>query len=278
MRTEKIDIRNEASESYAALYTYILDDTPDIPIHKRPMVIVCPGGGYFFTSDREAENVALQFCAMGYHAAVLRYSVTPAVFPTAFLEVGKAVLTVREHAKEWHVHPDEIVVCGFSAGGHLAGSYGTLWNKDWAAEKLGAKSEDLRPNGMILCYPVINSGEYAHIDSFKNLLGKEFEEKRESLSLENCVTEATPRTFLWHTFEDGGVPVQNSLIFAKALADHHIPVELHVFETGDHGLSLANRITQNCGGGSINPACAKWIGLAHTWMEGWIDTAIEPQA
>ena len=131
MIQERIDIKNDGSMEGAALYIYMLDDSQEIGFHKRPVVIVCPGGGYEMTSDREAEIVAMQFCAMGYHAAVLRYSVAPAVFPASLLELGKSVQTMRRNAEKWHVDAEKIVICGFSAGGHLAGSYGTVWAEDF---------------------------------------------------------------------------------------------------------------------------------------------------
>ncbi|MDO4294361.1 MAG: alpha/beta hydrolase [Eubacteriales bacterium] len=264
MNYQTLDVKNRASGEYVKLTLYLLDDSPDIQVHLRPMVIVCPGGGYGMTSDREAEIIAMQFCAMGYHAAVLRYSVAPAVFPTALLELGKSVLEIRRHAGEWNVHPEQITVCGFSAGGHMAASYCTFWGEPWVAEALGAQKEELRPNAMILCYPVITAGEFAHVGSIQNLLGKDFPEKRDSMSLEKLVNADVPRAFLWHTFEDNAVPVQNSLMYAAALAQAHIPTELHVFEKGEHGLSLANRMTNN-----VNVPASVWVGLVHTWMEGW---------
>ena len=103
MRYLTLDVKNSGSMDYAALSLYLIDDSPEIDIHRRPVVVVCPGGGYVFTSDREAEIVALQFLAMGYHAAVLRYSVAPAVFPAAVLELGSAVVQLREHGEEWHI-------------------------------------------------------------------------------------------------------------------------------------------------------------------------------
>ena len=148
---------------YAACYLYLIDDSEAINIRTRPMIVVCPGGGYSFTSDREADIVALQFLSMGYHAAVLRYSVAPAVYPTAILELAATVLQIRSHAEEWNVNPDQIVVTGFSAGGHLAASYCMFWNQKWVAESLHTESESLRPNGMILAYPVITSGEYGKL-------------------------------------------------------------------------------------------------------------------
>ena len=124
---EKVDVKCEGSQEYAALYTYILDGSAEIAIKDRPMVIVCPGGAYAITSDREAEIVAMQFLAMGYHAAVLRYSVAPAVFPTANLELGKAILTLRNKADEWNIDKNKIVALGFSAGGHMVASYCMFW-------------------------------------------------------------------------------------------------------------------------------------------------------
>ncbi len=265
MRYETLNIKNGDSLDYAALHLYLLDDSPEIAIKKRPMVIVCPGGAYAFTSDREAEIIALQYAAFGYHAAVLRYSVAPAVFPTAILELGRAVALVREHAKDYHVDPEKIVVSGFSAGGHLAASYGVFWNQDWMAQSLGTTKLQLRPDGLILGYPVITSGEYSHQGSFMNLLGDAYEEKKEELSLEKCVGKQVPRTFIWHTFADQAVPVQNSLLFVSALTACQVPVEFHMFETGEHGLALANRLTN-----SVNPAAAAWTGLVHQWMENWL--------
>lgn len=270
MKYETLDIKNSNSQDYAALHLYLLEPSTEIPIRNRPMIIVCPGGGYSMTSDREAEIIAVQYIAMGYHAAVLRYSVAPAVFPAALLELGRAVALIREHAQEYCVDPEKIVVSGFSAGGHLAASYCVFWNQSWVAEGLKTDVEMLRPDGLILGYPVITSGEYAHHDSFKKLLGKAYEDKKGEVSLENCVGDQIPRTFIWHTYADNAVPVQNSLLFVNALAAHQIPTEFHMFETGEHGLALANRLTQGNGGNGINPAAAAWVGLVHQWLENWI--------
>jgi len=270
MKYEKIDIKNQNSMDYAALYLYILDDSPEIAIKERPMVVICPGGGYEFTSDREAEIIAMQYLAMGYHAAVLRYSVAPAVYPTALLELGRAVAVIRENAADWHIDPKKIVVSGFSAGGHLAANYAMFWNRAFLSEDLGVDSAALAPNALILCYPVISSGEYAHEGSFRSLLGADYEEKKKELSLEFCVGEQVPRTFVWHTCEDDLVPVQNSLLLVNELVSHHIPTEFHLFEKGGHGLSLANRLTGSADGGWTEAAVAVWPQLVHAWMENWV--------
>ncbi|MBE6885468.1 MAG: alpha/beta hydrolase [Ruminococcaceae bacterium] len=231
----------------------------------RKAVIVCPGGAYVMRSDREGEPIALAFAAAGMAAFVLNYSVVPATYPQALCEAAEAVALVRSHAEEWQIDPKGILVCGFSAGGHLAGSIGTLWDRPEITEALGGKSEDYRPDGMILSYPVISWGEYADGDSIQNLLGEAFSEERaERVSLEKWVTEKTPPAFLWHTASDEAVPVQNSLLYAMAMAKCGNRVELHIYPDGPHGLALSNEITANRTelSGFIHPECTGWINEA----------------
>lgn len=265
---EKITIQVPGYSHQAELYTYFLGRSPEMrPERKRPLVLICPGGGYVMTSDREAEPVAMQFLAMGYHAAILRYSVSPAVYPEALLQVAKSVSWLKEQADACGIDPDKIVVMGFSAGGHLAGSYGVFWRKPFVREAVGVDEAALRPAGMVLCYPVITSGEKAHEDSFKALLGDRLEELKEEVSLEKQVNKDVPKTFLWHTQEDGCVPVENSLLFYQALHENGIPAELHIFPEGGHGLSLANEETMNNDGSGVQEACQSWILLVRKWME-----------
>ncbi len=268
MRCMNWNIGAEHSRPDACLTLYLLDDSRELAINRRPMVIVCPGGGYNTRSDREAESIAVQFTAMGYQAAVLNYSVAPAVFPTAMEELGRAILEIRRHADQWYVDPNEIVISGFSAGGHLAACYGVNWNQTWFAERLGVAAEELKPNGMILGYPVI-SHQFRHKDSFEHLLGDAYPADLDRVNIENNVGPQVPRTFIWATYEDQMVPVQNSLLMATTLADRGIPVELHVFEKGVHGLALSNRLTERGDGYGLNKAAAKWISLVHLWMESW---------
>ncbi len=269
MKYEKIDVSCSGFREGVALYVYLLDYSQEIMIEERPMILICPGGGYAMTSDREAEIIAMQYLSMGYHAAVLRYSVAPAVFPTALCELGKSVCLMREHAKEWHVDPNKVIVSGFSAGGHLAASYSVFWNRGFVGEALGVDSSTLKPNGLILCYPVITSGEFAHHESIQNLLGNAYEEKKEEMSLEKQVSTDVPRTFIWHTYEDNVVPVQNSLMFVDALVKNQISTEFHMFAKGGHGLSVANRLTVNQWNG-IEPTCQPWVELVHNWLESWV--------
>ena len=268
---ENISIQAEGSMPYAKLVTYIQEDSQEIGIKARKLILLCPGGGYGFTSDREAEAMALAFLAMGYHAAVLRYSVAPAKYPTALLEVATAVKIIREHAEEWHVDSNGIIIEGCSAGGHLTASYGIYWKQPFVAEAMGLSAEEaehiLKPNGLILSYPVITSGEYAHRGSFENLLGDRQEELGEAMSLELQVNKDVPPVFIWHTFEDTVVPVENSLMFVAALRKAKIPTEFHMYPKGGHGLALANELTATPAGTGIERRCTSWISLAKTWID-----------
>lgn len=267
MICETYEIRVEGSGDQARLTTYLISPSEEIEIKRRPFVLICPGGGYTFVSDREAEMFALQWNAYGFHAAVLRYSIAPAVYPTALLELGRSIQMIKEHADTWGVDLDKILLEGSSAGGHLAASFGMFWNRPFLSEKLGVASDMLRPAGMILNYPVITSGSYAHDESFQNLLGEQYEAMKEEMSLENQVSADTPPAFLWHTNEDGLVPAENSLLLALAMRKHNIPVELHLYAKGGHGLGLADERTMGAGGYGIEPECQSWMELAYRWVK-----------
>lgn len=270
MKNITYEIKVKGSLPETRLITYIQDHYQEIKIEKRPLVLICPGGAYAYTSAREGEAFAMQFLAMGYHAAVLKYSCAPAVFPTSLTELASAMLLIRQNAEEWHVDPDKIIVLGCSAGGHLAASLGTLWDEDFLAEALGLKGADhklLRPDGLILCYPVITSGEFAHRGSFQNLLGEREEELGEQLSLETRVSDKVPPVFIWHTYTDGAVPVENSLLLVSALRKAGVSTEFHMYPCGSHGLGLANRLTQAADGSAVQEECTSWIPLVHTWIE-----------
>lgn len=267
---KKIEIKARGMEAVGNLYTYFLDSSIEMrPNEKRPVILMCPGGGYEMTSDREAEPMAMQFLAMGYHVAILRYSVCPVRYPAALLQVAESVLYLKEHADEYHIDPEKIVVQGCSAGGHLAANYGIAWNRPFLTKLMGMENdpERLCVAGLLLCYPVITSGEKAHEESFRNLLGEQYEEKKEELSLENQVTPDTPPTFLWHTATDETVPVENSLYFFQACLQQGVSAELHIYPVGGHGLSLANEETCRANGIGVQKECQSWIGLAQTWLE-----------
>lgn len=268
MNNQTISIIVDGQLEEAKLQMYIWEHSQELnPDLERPLVIICPGGGYGMTSDREAEPLALKFASFGCHAAVLRYSVAPARYPVALLELASSIKLIRERAKEWHVNTDKVLVQGSSAGGHLAASLGVLWNQELIRDYFQVDSSWFRPNGMILSYPVITSGEYAHYDSFKNLLGNKYEELKEDLSIEKRVSKDTPMTFVWHTFDDNCVPVENTLLLIQSLRRNQVLTEAHIYPIGGHGLGLANRITANADGRGIQQECATWFPLLEGWME-----------
>lgn len=269
MQYNTIKVEAKGSLEYARLVTYFLDNTEEIDTKRvRPLILLCPGGGYVMTSDREAEPIAMQFLAAGFHVAILRYSVAPARYPVALREVAWSMAWLRDHAQEYHIDKDRIITMGFSAGGHLAAAYGDFWkNHEFLAQELGVDAEMLRPNGQILGYPVISSGSKAHRDSFISLLGEHYDELVDAMSLENQVNEDVPPTFLWHTETDDLVPVENSILFFNALHEHHIPVEMHIYPIGGHGISLATEETRYRDGGGIFPQCQNWIEMAVRWAK-----------
>ncbi len=260
----------------ASFTAYLLDapinQTVDALPEKRslrPAIIICPGGGYEHLSVREGEPVAIKYLAMGYSAFVLHYSVAPDCFPTALLELAMLVGRIRTNAQEWGLDPHKIIVSGFSAGGHLAASLGVFWNRNFVWEPLGLAPDTIRPDGLLLCYPVITSGEFCHPGSFAQLLGKEKDdaEKRRLVSLELQAGPQVPPTFLWHTVTDASVPVQNSILFAQALLRSHVSVELHLFPHGRHGLALATEETCKGDSSYLEPCCQSWLSLAETWLK-----------
>ncbi|MFC6314688.1 alpha/beta hydrolase [Lapidilactobacillus achengensis] len=253
----------------ATLTGYVLDNSPEIdPQRQRPAVIICPGGGYEFLSDREAEPVAIHFAAAGVQAFILRYSVAPARFPVALLEMAQALATVRANAAAWHVDPQRIIAAGFSAGAHVAASLGVYWDQKLLAD-FGFTAAQIQPNGLLLSYPVITAGKYCHEGSIAALLGerKHETEARAEVSLEHHVSAATPKTFLWSTFTDDVVPMENALLFAKSLRANQVPFELHIFPEGHHGLSLATAETASSHRDtSVQPEVTVWPDLFMTWL------------
>ncbi len=262
----KVDAPNLGHEALFKVFVANSDkEMKDKYLPKRPTVIVCPGGGYSGLSEREAEPIAMKYLARGFNACVIYYALAPNEFPTALLETLSAIKYVREHAEELYADTDKIYVCGFSAGGHLAASVGTLWHGKEAVKYFG-DTEQVKPNGLILSYPVISGSEIAHRGSFNNLLGenrKDDEKWLEYVSLENRVDEKTPTTFIWHTFFDGAVPCENTIVFASKLKEYNIPFEMHIFEKGPHGIATADKLTN---GSDYAFRTQRWIDMSADWI------------
>lgn len=198
---------------------------------ERGMVIVFPGGGYYFLAEPEAEMPARKFVELGYHAAVCRYRVAPVRFPVQLQDACNAVRYTREHAAELGIKPDKIAVAGFSAGGHLAAMVSNMPDSDIA-----------RPNATILSYSVLSSKkEIRHPGSFLHLLGDVPESEYINYSMPELANSNTPPAFIWHTMPDRTVPVQNSVEYALALKKLNIDTELHLYPHGPHGLGTGER-------------------------------------
>lgn len=231
---------------------------------RRWAVVICPGGGYWQLAPGESEPVALAFLAAGVQAFVLDYSLQPVRYPAALMELASSVAWVRAHAAEFGIDPHRIAVCGFSAGGHLAGCVSNLWEHP-VLEPLGLRPEEMRPDASILCYPVVSADPgFGHLLSFQRLLGKDASVPPE-LSLERSVTKRTPPTFLWATVTDNTVPVENSMVYAAALRRAGVPFELHLYGDGPHAMGLATPESARSAEYE-NPHAATWHGLCVEWL------------
>lgn len=210
------------------------------PTRTMPAVLVLPGGGYAATSTREAEPIAMEFYARGYSAFVLDYSCAPAKFPQALREAVLAMDYIRKHADEWDIDAQKVAAIGFSAGGHLCGTLGTLYDCPEVSDLV--TGDQARPDAIAMCYPVAVSWGNTHDGSFVNLLGDD-QALRDRLSIDRLVRKDMPPVFLWHTRTDATVPVRNSLVLAVALDEAEIPFAMHVYGKGRHGLSLPDART-----------------------------------
>ncbi len=244
-----------------ALTAYVQEPSQELGnMSQRPAVLVFPGGGYLFTSDREAEPVALAYAAEGFQTFVLRYSVgSRARGFQPLREAEQALAFIRANADAWHVLPDQIAVCGFSAGGHLAGAVGLFGSE--------------RPNALILGYPAVDLGradDHATAKSplVRSLLGHEFtQEELDAYSLHKRVPDNAPPLFMWHTCADRLVTIDHTLKLARAYADKGCPFEYHVFQEGEHGLSLAKAITSSGRRSMVESRCQAWFSTSVEWLQ-----------
>lgn len=239
--------------NHATLTCYLQDPSTAMPNTEiRPAALIFPGGGYQYCSDREAEPVALAYLAEGYNAFVLRYTVgTSCPLDKALQDAQAALRHLRENAALYRIAPDKIVAIGFSAGGHLAAA-------------LGTQSEE-KPNALVLGYAVTLGATWAP-------MGRLHEPDLGAL-----VTDATPPAFLFATQGDSLVPVKNSLVFAEALSEHDIPFAMHIFPTGEHGLSLARACTSAGDTARVNFMAAQWLPMSLAFLADlWGELGVIP--
>lgn len=228
--------------------------------HGRAAVVVCPGGGYGrLAADHEGKQVAEWLNSLGVSAFVLQYRLGPRYrHPAPLQDAQRAIRLVRERAAAWSIDPRRVGILGFSAGGHLASTAATRFNDGRPEAEDAVERQGSRPDFAILAYPVISLADpLAHAGSRSNLLGDTPDPALvAALSNERQVTATTPPTFLFHTADDGTVPVGNSLAFFEALRRASVPAELHVFTHGRHGVGLA----------PDDPALSQWPRLCEAWL------------
>ncbi len=230
-----------SEDKKVSLTANLLDNSPEMGyLDVRPAVLVIPGGAYRFCSDREAEPIAMFFAMEGYHTFVLRYSIgergADYCFEKPFEDAKRALRYIRENAAEFGVDPERVAAIGFSAGGHLCSALGTI-------------SEE-KPDALILSYPCI-------MESINEILSCDVP------STNLAVTKDTPPTYIFAAADDGCVPVQHSLAFASACAENGVPFEMHIYQNGGHGFSMANPVV--CSGKS-NPVLESWAPLCAQWL------------
>lgn len=276
-------IRVPTSGGEINMDAYVPDTTWKIdPDVRRPAIVVAPGGGHRFCNLAEAEPVALRFLAEGFNVFVVWYRVYDALsplpegygsldwweaskshtFPLPQQDVAACVAHVRAHAEAWHTDPDRIAVMGFSAGAYLAACLGGLWNRAEYWRDMGLAPEDVRPDAVVLSYPVTVADHDGLPIVFERMTGEKDPQKHQEISVLNWVTPDYPPAFLWHTFTDELVKVQNSIRLSRALTDAGVLNELHVFHTGRHGLTLCSDLT-----GTHQPECEKWPGMAARFLK-----------
>ncbi len=233
---------------------------------KHPAILLCPGGGYSFCSQREDEPIALKLLSWGYRVFILTYSCTPCHFPAQLCEVAAAMDMIHTNADKWHIDVNRIAIMGFSAGGHLAGHYSNSYN---CPEVRAIFPDSKAVAATVLCYPVITTDPiWSHVGTIQNVAGHtELSDADIAMySVEKLVTKQTPPAFIWQTAADDVVPVVNCLLYAQALAEHGVSFALHIYPHGRHGLSTVD--ATSCEPlDDLTRYAGQWLPALKDWLE-----------
>ncbi len=245
----------------------LCEETPKITVYapewgkKKGAVVILAGGAYSGRAPHEGRGYAEQLANNGYCAFVVDYRVAPHRFPLPLLDARRGVCFARYHAEKYGFDKDKIAIMGSSAGGHLASLTSTYTDEIALDYKDEIDKEDFLPNAQILCYPVIDlHTPIAHEGSGMNLLGEKYDSDYEKYIPRLLVSDKTPQAFIWHTFADNCVDVRNSLEYATALKVKNIPVEMHIFPDGAHGLGRAPENDK------VSCHVAQWNDLLLHWL------------
>ncbi|APX71195.1 alpha/beta hydrolase [Companilactobacillus allii] len=251
------------------LDTYWLDPFSDFDKQvNHPLVIIFPGGGFTFQTDREAQPIALKFASEGFHAIVLHYQLIEndtQVYPLALQQTATTLNWLKSQAKKHNIDLNKIILIGFSAGGHVVADFNSIMTNAETKERVYPDSLSVMPAANILCYPVIDlSAGYPQTVKERLAISRDtfFWQSQRHL------TKYAKPTFIWQTVDDKTVPVNNSFLYSEKLNELNIPFELHLFESGRHGLSLGTYVTQRPGNEEhINKYVAKWWELVVNWLK-----------
>ncbi len=270
------------------LNTFLAEIDPMLPGEKEklPAVLICPGGAYMFCAmGSEGDPIAMSFAMAGYQTFVLQYTVgtacgnNDAKYPAQLFDLGKAMLTIREHADEWYVDPDRICIAGFSAGAHLCGMMATSWHEALLADKFGVDASCFKPLAAILGYGLLDyvlQEEYNATQPPNPILqaanvvffGTPSPSQAQLEALSPCrkVSAHTPPIFMMHAANDSLVPVEHSIRMAQALTAEKIPYELHIFQNGEHGFGTGAPMGASVYRADKHRACGAWMDMAKTWL------------
>lgn len=285
MRIETIKLWKDRDDVELTMFLHMSDAFFPNPI-KKPAFIAVPGGAYQSCPrhGNEGDPVAMTFAADGYQGFVLEYSVASrapegkALFPAQIIDMGKAILTIREHADEWGVDPEKITICGFSAGAHLCSMYATTWHDGMLERTLGCEKEQLKVMAAICIYGLhdyVLQEEYNAVsqnmmsDGTANIpIFGSAHPDREMLEKYSPVKQATtnmPPMFLAAATDDGLVPAMHTIRMAERLQELKVPYECHMFQYGEHGFSLGRNLFEPFKQ-EMAHACAQWLPLAKTFL------------
>lgn len=254
--------------------TYIHEQSSqrEFQIKKRPAIIIMAGGAYSFLSDTEREPVALTFLKEGFNTFILDYSVGDyCQYPGILEEVSRAIWEVRRRAEEWYINPNAVVVMGFSAGACLAAMSATQWNTPGLAERLGAPAEGIRPDAAVVGYAPWDNRTIQNDPKYYNPeCAKIAKDCTPELDFINYTGTHMPPMFIWNNRFDKYVPPINQARIAEKLIEYDIPFEMHIFQGGEHGMSVCNNLSsyneEQKKLNAENPNVAMWVPMCVNWI------------